>query len=294
MSPWIDQDERLVQDLPCTVCQYNLRTRSVEGSCPECGHPVLDTLQGIPWRREGQVWAFHTGWVVIYLAVALVPNAILAAIPWTRRRWTVEDLLPYRYDIGWHDAGFGLLVLLPTMAVAVLLWWLTRPAPYLEHPRNRLLRWLLRGLGLLRPLAWWTVAALIVTYSERTSPRSFLAARAMLPDAITLLNIWIAIDFLTFTLLILYLCDVDQCPSRTLRRLRRAAMGAILTTTLLTITRVHYGEFLESSQVIHAHHQDPSRFLPAIGLLLIATGALMFIMLIMQGRHLIRLGRSAV
>jgi len=35
-------------DLPCIECGYNLRTRPVEGLCPECAHPVLKTLEAVP------------------------------------------------------------------------------------------------------------------------------------------------------------------------------------------------------------------------------------------------------
>jgi uncharacterized repeat protein (TIGR04138 family) len=35
-------------DLPCVACGYNLRTLPIEGLCPECGQPVLKTLQAVP------------------------------------------------------------------------------------------------------------------------------------------------------------------------------------------------------------------------------------------------------
>jgi uncharacterized repeat protein (TIGR04138 family) len=35
-------------DLPCIVCGYNLRTLTVEGQCPECGQPVVKTLEKLP------------------------------------------------------------------------------------------------------------------------------------------------------------------------------------------------------------------------------------------------------
>jgi uncharacterized repeat protein (TIGR04138 family) len=35
-------------DLSCNECGYNLRTRPVQGVCPECGHPVLKSLKAVP------------------------------------------------------------------------------------------------------------------------------------------------------------------------------------------------------------------------------------------------------
>ncbi|MFI5381761.1 MAG: hypothetical protein ACHRHE_20890 [Tepidisphaerales bacterium] len=32
-------------DLPCVHCEYNLRTLSYDGACPECGQPVASTLR---------------------------------------------------------------------------------------------------------------------------------------------------------------------------------------------------------------------------------------------------------
>lgn len=42
----IDNDGRLIIDLPCFDCQYNLRTQHIDGNCPECGLSVEQSLTG--------------------------------------------------------------------------------------------------------------------------------------------------------------------------------------------------------------------------------------------------------
>jgi uncharacterized repeat protein (TIGR04138 family) len=37
-------------DLPCEGCGYNLRTLDVDALCPECGHPVTQTLTAHPYH----------------------------------------------------------------------------------------------------------------------------------------------------------------------------------------------------------------------------------------------------
>jgi hypothetical protein len=38
-------DSRVASDLECVVCQYNLKTLSTGGLCPECGTPVARSVQ---------------------------------------------------------------------------------------------------------------------------------------------------------------------------------------------------------------------------------------------------------
>lgn len=47
-------DRRLGGDLPCVVCQYNLKGVSIREACPECGTPVRATILAMvdPYARE--------------------------------------------------------------------------------------------------------------------------------------------------------------------------------------------------------------------------------------------------
>ena len=45
----IHQDvDRISTDMYCIECNYNLRTLSRDGRCPECGTPVIETIQEPP------------------------------------------------------------------------------------------------------------------------------------------------------------------------------------------------------------------------------------------------------
>ena len=37
-------DPQIPIDVTCLKCQYNLRTLSIEGCCPECGHPIFPSV----------------------------------------------------------------------------------------------------------------------------------------------------------------------------------------------------------------------------------------------------------
>jgi Zn finger protein HypA/HybF involved in hydrogenase expression len=40
----LDARGHIAVDLPCAKCRYNLRTQPVSANCPECAHPVIETL----------------------------------------------------------------------------------------------------------------------------------------------------------------------------------------------------------------------------------------------------------
>ena len=40
----LDASGHIAVNLPCVRCRYNLRTQPVSANCPECAHPVIETL----------------------------------------------------------------------------------------------------------------------------------------------------------------------------------------------------------------------------------------------------------
>src|SRR4051812_6750983 len=44
-TPTVGLDGRVDADIPCRQCGYNLRTLQPNGTCPECGLPVLPSLR---------------------------------------------------------------------------------------------------------------------------------------------------------------------------------------------------------------------------------------------------------
>src|SRR5438128_453731 len=43
-------------DLPCLACGYNLRTQLLTGVCPECTHPVAESMAGDQLFRADPRW----------------------------------------------------------------------------------------------------------------------------------------------------------------------------------------------------------------------------------------------
>lgn len=72
-------------DLPCDHCGYNLRTRSFEARCPECGDPVADTLRKwlihdhIEWYEETKAASRLLIWSPA-LSIACLISLLLADV----------------------------------------------------------------------------------------------------------------------------------------------------------------------------------------------------------------------
>jgi predicted RNA-binding Zn-ribbon protein involved in translation (DUF1610 family) len=56
----VDPERQVKEDLLCSRCGYNLRTRRAAGRCPECGQTVSETLKVIrrfgPGGRRAYFW----------------------------------------------------------------------------------------------------------------------------------------------------------------------------------------------------------------------------------------------
>jgi hypothetical protein len=69
MSPAEPQNQQHVEaDLPCVSCEYNLRTLSIAGVCPECGQPVIKSIRrglheaDLKWLKAVRLGATILGW----------------------------------------------------------------------------------------------------------------------------------------------------------------------------------------------------------------------------------------
>ena len=127
----LDADSRLCVDAPCLNCGYNLRTLSVEGLCPECGHPVRLSTRGEFLRFASPRWVRQLARGVLLLIIAVGVFAagrvfILTPMP---------GLLPYTTPTGSTLSSFMLVGSLGqfvfwagiTALVMLALWTLTKP-----------------------------------------------------------------------------------------------------------------------------------------------------------------------
>ena len=84
----LDEQSRLVREITCLRCGYNLRGAEVEGACPECGLEVERSLRGDRLMFADPTWLENVcfgwvalGWVLsvgtgVVFAVSFVPLAM--------------------------------------------------------------------------------------------------------------------------------------------------------------------------------------------------------------------------
>ena len=144
----LDDAGRVAGDLPCDQCGYNLRTLLPDGRCPECGHPVAETLRPdeLRYASPQYVRALASGTTVLaaattVLLVALVPYVVVFSIEiWSSDFWFTDS--PF-------EAILGVVLWLFEGAAFIGTLLLTRRDP----------RWRFRKEGFsarrfLRGLAW--------------------------------------------------------------------------------------------------------------------------------------------
>jgi len=77
-------------DLPCTHCEYNLRTMHIESKCPECGTSVLRSLicndpryANRKWLQRVRLgsWSITIGLGLVVIFIGIVPHIQRPAIP---------------------------------------------------------------------------------------------------------------------------------------------------------------------------------------------------------------------
>jgi hypothetical protein len=81
IPPVINAPAYITHDLPCLKCQYNLRTLSPDGRCPECGTPVAQTLA---FQNVGDFRRLFRGtfllWLLPAMKLAVVGLFVLAEL----------------------------------------------------------------------------------------------------------------------------------------------------------------------------------------------------------------------
>jgi hypothetical protein len=133
--PGVAADAVIVGDLVCRRCDYNLRTISSAGRCPECGEPVNSSLAAFgevgtdcfKWMSRVVLYSVFVGSPLLFLGIGavvlIVGNGLLL---WAYRRFTkkTRPVLPRELqDVFALTAGmsFVVLALLAASGAAVLL-----------------------------------------------------------------------------------------------------------------------------------------------------------------------------
>jgi hypothetical protein len=117
VPPAILEPTVVLIDTPCRKCQYDLRSLSVEGRCPECGTPVGLSIRGDLLRYSDPAW-LHMLRRGITFVIAAVVFGILAGVLGGVGAVVLHSSLP------------ALLVNLVTAGLYLLGgWFLTMPDP---------------------------------------------------------------------------------------------------------------------------------------------------------------------
>ncbi len=150
-SSVFDGDGRIVADLPCRICGYNLRTLSRGDACPECGASFEEAVHGNRLRFADKKWIRRLEWGCNLTGIGVLLTGLACGIgrrfgppaasepPGSPPEIIVDWIIPW-------------LVLLATVSGV---WLFTSPEP---KPRNSTLaetvRRVCRSLTLIMLLAF--------------------------------------------------------------------------------------------------------------------------------------------
>lgn len=117
------------EDLGCVGCDYNLRTRPLDGVCPECGRPVRETIAFPRLSRSASRWLTSLVDSVTVLLIAFAADLILLRVG------------------GRNDATAIALAMIPWGLTWFGIWLLTRPEPGRACDGDGARAWALRLLA---------------------------------------------------------------------------------------------------------------------------------------------------
>jgi hypothetical protein len=139
LEAWLDADGRLVADVGCLQCGYNLRSLRADATCPECGAPVKPSIER--WLSGDPRWLKRLicGLDLILLGPVLLPVVGLFVALMTA---AIQTLLSLPRDPRtWIGTTAWLAAMSPTILIAWGIWKFTSPEPGtsgLEHWKTRL------------------------------------------------------------------------------------------------------------------------------------------------------------
>ncbi len=124
------QGATIVADIPCFFCQYNLRTLSIEGTCPECGHAVGECIRTGWLMFSDPRWLakLRTGVTIfLWLPLAVILSYVGFVVYWLLRAMpaTPSDP-PDLFVMKIVSSVFGIGV---SSAWLAGIWYLTSPEP---------------------------------------------------------------------------------------------------------------------------------------------------------------------
>ncbi|MCH8859402.1 MAG: hypothetical protein IID54_07490, partial [Proteobacteria bacterium] len=72
----VDEQGRLIEDVPCRRCGYNLRSLPADGKCPECGSAVAISIHGFYLRFAPPAWVRRLALGAKLLVVSVITTIV--------------------------------------------------------------------------------------------------------------------------------------------------------------------------------------------------------------------------
>jgi hypothetical protein len=118
----LDEHGLIDEDIACVRCDYNLRTQTVDGSCPECGMAVHDTLRLAWLRGRDATWLRRIASGALWAMIAVASFVVVEV-------WMAVELFGIRRT---GDPPVVLAVFIAGLAVGWWAFWLLT-SPDAEH-----------------------------------------------------------------------------------------------------------------------------------------------------------------
>ena len=142
--PGLDADRRLIFDVICGGCGYNLKRQLAEGNCPECGRPVKDSGKGRWLQYHDPRWVRRLAMgakgimLGLLLGLAVIPSTFLIL-----------------FGFGVEGIGVTLVLIEAGLIIGVIgCWRFTTVDPDHQIPQ--------RLLSLRRIIRWTSVVNVVI------------------------------------------------------------------------------------------------------------------------------------
>lgn len=227
-----DNDGRIVTDVPCKACNYNLRGQLPMGTCPECGFPIEESLKSEQLRFADLGWLrklrFGLTWIIIGTLGGSIVNALFQLLAWlvlssrSRRFGRPKNFADLDLAIQISVVMDFLVFAIPSVMLCIGYWSFTQRDPHAETKNlsQQMTRWtFLPSYIVLIALKLYLLVLLIITLSLPDS--AWFAVGLTAPGAVML--------FVGFPSMMLYLRGLaHRMPSRKLMKHTSIVMWGLL------------------------------------------------------------------
>lgn len=165
-----DEAGRLLSDIPCASCGYNLRGSAAQGQCPECGEDVVNSLKGDRLALADAAWLRKMSrgmlWFIAGTVMFLVSFPLSDYIHELMSRFFSSGLNSQRHYENELECFIWFLI---TVSMCIGIWQITSIEPgrwncRVERRSRRLARWILLTLIPISFIEYMIFSVGVITY----------------------------------------------------------------------------------------------------------------------------------